>query len=108
MVGRERAIIFEGSVGDDGSPDVSTCMSSRCWDSGVARVVLMGGGTGGRKPFVRAMTLFLDYKMQTIYLLHCTSKLYFNYCYNSEFIAAFNSTYVNNIEAIFSHYHIYD
>ena len=48
MVGRERAIIFEGSVGDDGSPDVSTCMSSRCWDSGVARVVLMVGHARGR------------------------------------------------------------
>ena len=47
MVGRERAIIFEGSVGDDGSPDVSTCMSSRCWDSGVAWVVLMGGHARG-------------------------------------------------------------
>ena len=66
MVGRERAIIFEGSVGDDGSPDVSTCMSSRCWDSGVARVVSMGGGTGGRKPFLRAMTLFIKCRLYII------------------------------------------
>ena len=47
MVGRERAIIFEGSVGDDGSPDVSIYMSSRCWDSDVARVVLKVGHARG-------------------------------------------------------------